>query len=174
MLKDSSFSGSLLSSFRLEKALAIILLFFRRLGSSSLRPVTLKQFRNHDLQGLNPTNIVIHKHIFGDGVLLEPCAFPNENCGLGPHPGAHGYARAKHGEKINLLHKQAGSVLDDALRNFFLVAFMGYCHIGFTSIGKAVQMRVAWLRCITILHSYLYQELGFNLNSHRHLHCYNL
>lgn len=42
MLKDSSWPGFCSSSRRLEKALAIILLFLMRLGSSSLCPVNLR------------------------------------------------------------------------------------------------------------------------------------
>lgn len=42
MLKDSSWPGFCRSSCRLEKALAIILLFLIRLGSSSLCPVNLR------------------------------------------------------------------------------------------------------------------------------------
>lgn len=42
MLKESSWPGFWSSSRRLEKALAIILLFLMRLGSSSLCPVNLR------------------------------------------------------------------------------------------------------------------------------------
>lgn len=42
MLKESSWPGFCSSSRRLEKALAIILLFLMRLGSSSLCPVNLR------------------------------------------------------------------------------------------------------------------------------------
>ena len=45
MLKESSWPGFCSSSRRLEKALAIILLFLIRLGSSSLCPVNLRAER---------------------------------------------------------------------------------------------------------------------------------
>lgn len=51
ILKDSSFSGSLWSSFLIANALAIILLFFILFGSLSLRPMILAKEHNADWWG---------------------------------------------------------------------------------------------------------------------------
>ena len=61
-----------------------------------------------------------------------PGAFPDEDGGLGPHPGAHGDARAEHGEQVDLLHHQAGPVLDDALWDR-LVGLRGDRDVGLTA-----------------------------------------
>ena len=53
---------------------------------------------------LKSSKVVIPQYTCGHSPLLEPGAFPNENRCLGPHPGAHGYARAEHGEEVDLLY----------------------------------------------------------------------
>jgi len=58
-----------------------------------------------------------------------PGAPPDEDGGLGPHPGAHGDAGPEHGEQVDLLHHQAGPVLDDALWDR-LVGLRGDRHVG--------------------------------------------
>lgn len=65
--------------------------------------------------------------------LLVPGAFPDEDGGFGPHPGAHGYSCPKHGEQINLFHHQAGTVLDGAFWDG-LVDLIGDGHVGFTPV----------------------------------------
>lgn len=49
-----------------------------------------------------------------------PGAPPDEQCGFGPDPGAHGDASAKHGKQIDLLHQEAGAILDLTVRDGLL------------------------------------------------------
>lgn len=67
--------------------------------------------------------------------LLAPGPFPDEDSGLGPDPGAHGDARAEHGEQVDLLHHEAGTVLNGAFRDR-LVGLRGNRHVGFAPVEK--------------------------------------
>ena len=49
-----------------------------------------------------------------------PGALPDEQRGLGPDPGAHGNAGSKHGKQVDLLHQEAGAILDFTVRNGLL------------------------------------------------------
>lgn len=49
-----------------------------------------------------------------------PSAPPDEQRGLGPDPGAHGDAGSKHSEQVDLLHQEAGAILDLTVRNGLL------------------------------------------------------
>lgn len=74
---------------------------------------------------------MIHYKISEFKHLPTPGALPNENCGFGPHPCAHGNAGTEHREQIDLLHQQTGSVFNGALRDRFL-GLMSYSDIRFT------------------------------------------
>lgn len=71
--------------------------------------------------------------------LLAPGPFPDEDGGLGPDPGAHGDARAKHGEQVDLLHHEAGTVLNGAFWDR-LVGLRGNRHVGFAPVEKYEEM----------------------------------
>lgn len=49
--------------------------------------------------------------------LPAPGAFPDEDGGFGPDPGAHSDSGAKHGEQVNFFHQEAGTVFDGAFRD---------------------------------------------------------
>lgn len=66
--------------------------------------------------------------------LLAPGPLPDEDGGFGPDPSAHGDASPKHGEQVNLLHHEAGPVLDGAFWDW-LVGLRGDGHVGFTPAG---------------------------------------
>lgn len=68
------------------------------------------------------------------GVPPAPGALPDEQGGLGPDPGAHGDAGAEHGEEVDLLHQQAGPVLDLTVGDG-LVGLRGDGHVGLTPAG---------------------------------------
>lgn len=71
--------------------------------------------------------------------LLAPGAFPDEDGGFGPHPGAHSDSRPKHGEQVDFLHHEARPVLDGAFRDR-LVGLRGDRHVGFAPVGNIAEM----------------------------------
>lgn len=70
-----------------------------------------------------------------DACLLAPGSFPDEDGGFGPDPSAHGDASSKHGEQVDLLHHETGTVLDGAFWDW-LVCLRGDGHVGFTPEGR--------------------------------------
>lgn len=83
-----------------------------------------------------PKNLFTPQH---DVCLLAPGPFPDEDGGLGPDPGAHGDARAEHGEQVDLLHHEAGTVLDGAFWDR-LVGLRGNRHVGFAPVETYEEM----------------------------------
>lgn len=73
-----------------------------------------------------------------DVCLLAPGPFPDEDGGLGPDPSAHGDSRPKHGEQVDLLHHQAGPVLDGALWDR-LVGLGGDRHVGLAPVESMMR-----------------------------------
>lgn len=85
MLKDSSWPGSRSSSLRLEKALAIILLFLILLGWSSLCPVSLGTRRGHGVAPLGRGHVERGTNNPGHGIwgLGDPPHLDGVHQGLG-------------------------------------------------------------------------------------------
>lgn len=69
--------------------------------------------------------------------LLAPGPFPDQDGGFGPDPGAHRDPGPEHGKQVDLLHHEAGPVLDDALRDG-LVGLRGDGHVRLAPEGGEI------------------------------------